>query len=241
MATSALPSRNAASSSSAPQSTVPPNQTLYCSNLPDKLQKQDLRLSLYLLFSTYGPVLDVVALKTSKMRGQAHIVFRDIQASTQAMRALQGFNLFGKEMVSPLPTPDKISAFQPREQIYQLCASTIQKISYAKGKSDTVAKLDGTYKMPTVSVPAGAVEATELQQSIFNAPPGAVAISAPPKDTTGMTLKPPNPVAVEEGENVPQGVKRRREEEDEPESDEEDAPMEEDDSDASMEGSSDDE
>lgn len=52
-----------------------------------------------MLFSTYGPVLDVVALKTMKMRGQAHVVFRDIQASTQAMRSLQGFDLFSKEMV----------------------------------------------------------------------------------------------------------------------------------------------
>lgn len=34
------------------------------------------------------------------MRGQAHVVFRDIQTSTQAMRALQGFELFDKEMVS---------------------------------------------------------------------------------------------------------------------------------------------
>lgn len=57
-------------------------------------------MSLYTLFSTYGPVLDVVAMKTPKMRGQAHIVYRDIQASTQAMRALQGFDFFGKEMVS---------------------------------------------------------------------------------------------------------------------------------------------
>ena len=61
-------------------------------------------MSLYTLFSTYGPVLDVVAMKTPKMRGQAHIVYRDIQASTQAMRALQGFDFFGKEMVRfPIP------------------------------------------------------------------------------------------------------------------------------------------
>lgn len=38
-------------------------------------------------------------MKTSKMRGQAHIVFKDVQASTQAMRALQGFEFFGKQMV----------------------------------------------------------------------------------------------------------------------------------------------
>ncbi len=58
-----------------------------------------MRTALYMLFSTYGPVLDVVALKTTKMRGQAHIVFRDVQASTQAMRSLDGFRFLGQELV----------------------------------------------------------------------------------------------------------------------------------------------
>lgn len=78
----------------------PPNQTLFVSSLNDKINKTDLRRALYMLFSTYGPVLDVVVLKSKKMRGQAHIVYRDINTSTQAMRALQGFEFFGKEMVS---------------------------------------------------------------------------------------------------------------------------------------------
>ena len=52
-----------------------------------------------MLFATYGVILDIVALKTLKMRGQAHVVFRDIDSSTQAMRALQGFTFFGKDMV----------------------------------------------------------------------------------------------------------------------------------------------
>lgn len=79
-----------------------PNHTLYCSNLPDKLQKDDLKQALYMLFSTYGAVLDIIALKTPKMRGQAHVLFRDVNSSTQAMRALQGQDFFGKEMVSHL-------------------------------------------------------------------------------------------------------------------------------------------
>ena len=73
--------------------------SLYLTNVTDKLRKPDLRLSLYTLFSTYGPVLDVVAMPGGKMRGQAHVVFRDIQTSTQAMRSLQGFDFFGKDMV----------------------------------------------------------------------------------------------------------------------------------------------
>lgn len=75
---------------------------LYVTNLDSsKIQKEDLRRELYILFATYGPVLDVVALRTAKMRGQAHIVYRDIQTATQAMRSLQGFEFFGREMVSP--------------------------------------------------------------------------------------------------------------------------------------------
>ncbi|KAK0748217.1 hypothetical protein B0T21DRAFT_380102 [Apiosordaria backusii] len=94
MATRALPPGLPAKVAS-----VPPNQTLYVTNLPsNKIQKEDLRTALYMLFSTYGAVLDVVALKTMKMRGQAHIVYKDIQTATQAMRSLNGFEFFGREL-----------------------------------------------------------------------------------------------------------------------------------------------
>jgi U2 small nuclear ribonucleoprotein B'' len=81
------------------QSLLPPNQTLYITNLNDKIRKADLRASLYTLFSTYGVVLDVVALKTMRGRGQAHVAFRDVASATGAMRALQGFEVLGKAMV----------------------------------------------------------------------------------------------------------------------------------------------
>lgn len=45
-------------------------------------------------------MLDVVAVKTPKLRGQAHIVYRDIETSTVALKALQGFEFYGKPMVS---------------------------------------------------------------------------------------------------------------------------------------------
>ena len=79
-----------------PQLTLP---SLYIRNLPDKLPKADLKRNLYMLFSPHGVILDVVALKTPKMRGQAHVVFRDIDSSTQAMRALEASTFFGKDIV----------------------------------------------------------------------------------------------------------------------------------------------
>lgn len=83
------------------KASTPPNQTLYISNLPtSKINKDDLKRSLYCLFSMHGPVLDVVAMRTKTQRGVAHIVFRDVQTSSQALRALQGVEFFGRELVS---------------------------------------------------------------------------------------------------------------------------------------------
>ncbi|KAK0657323.1 U2 small nuclear ribonucleoprotein B'-like protein [Cercophora newfieldiana] len=177
--------------------SVPPNQTLYVTNLPSaKIQKEDLRTALYMIFSTYGPVLDVVALKTMAMRGQAHIVYRDIQTATQAMRSLDGFEFFGRPM----------------------------KIMYAKSKSNAIAKLDGTFKIPTS---AAQVEVTDLQQSIFNAPvPGAAAPAAPhglPSKPSGVDHAMADAAAPDN-----RGVKRPRDEKEEEEESDSDVAMEED-------------
>ncbi|KAJ4388390.1 hypothetical protein N0V85_007603 [Neurospora sp. IMI 360204] len=170
-----------------------PNQTLYVANLPSaKIQKDDLRTALYMLFSTYGPVLDVVALKTMKMRGQAHIVYRDIQTATQAMRSLDGMEFLGRKM----------------------------KITYAKGRSNIIAKLDGTLVPPKA---AAAVALTTVQQSIFSAPvPGAPSTESPAPQ--GSPAKPPG---TETATDENRGTKRPREEEEEEESDS-DVAMEED-------------
>ncbi|KAK4904964.1 hypothetical protein LTR49_025671 [Elasticomyces elasticus] len=48
--------------------------------------------------STYGPIQDVTAVKTSKMRRQAHVLFWDTYSATQAPRALRGFEMGETEM-----------------------------------------------------------------------------------------------------------------------------------------------
>eukprot|EP00960_Hanusia_phi_P060438 764506-Hanusia_phi.AAC.1 len=62
-----------------------PNQTLYINNLNDKVSKQVLRSELYVLCSQFGSVLDVVALKTDKMRGQAFVVFQQLTGSSDLL------------------------------------------------------------------------------------------------------------------------------------------------------------
>lgn len=60
----------------------------------------ELKRSLYTLFSQFGQIMDIVALKTTKMRGQAFVIFKELSAATNALRQLQGFPFYNKPMVS---------------------------------------------------------------------------------------------------------------------------------------------
>lgn len=60
----------------------------------------ELKSSLYGLFSTYGPILDITAKKTEKMREQAFVVYNNVASATTAKRSLNGFTFFERPIVS---------------------------------------------------------------------------------------------------------------------------------------------
>lgn len=98
-------------------SDIPPNMTIYINNLNEKTKLEELKKSLYAVFSQFGKIVDVIALKTLKHRGQAWVVFDEVSAATNALQKMQGFPFYDKRM----------------------------RIQYAKTKSDAIAKADGTY------------------------------------------------------------------------------------------------
>lgn len=117
---------------------------------------------------------------------------------------------------------DRLSALPPLKGLPVLTGVTLQKVAYAKGKSDVIAKLDGTFRVPSTSAAAN-VEVTALQQSIFNAPvPGAAPAAAPTKPPGGA-----DHVMEEAKTPESRGQKRTREEEEEEEEEESDVAMEE--------------
>lgn len=77
----------------------------------------------------------MVALRRDGLRGQAWIIFNDVQSATAALQAEQGFTFFDKDL----------------------------KLAYAAETSDRIAKRDGTYvpkaKRKKVAAPAAAVKA----------------------------------------------------------------------------------
>jgi len=96
---------------------IRPNHTIYINNLNEKIKKEELKKSMYAIFSQFGAIVDIVALKTLKLRGQAWVIFKEINSATNAMRSMQGFPFYDKPM----------------------------RINYAKQDSDSIAKMKGTF------------------------------------------------------------------------------------------------
>uniref|UniRef100_A0A0A9Z0Q7 U1 small nuclear ribonucleoprotein A n=1 Tax=Lygus hesperus TaxID=30085 RepID=A0A0A9Z0Q7_LYGHE len=82
---------------------IRPNHSIYINNLNEKIKKEELKKSLYAIFSQFGQILDIVALKTLKMRGQAFVIFKDVASASNALRSMQGFPFYEKPMVSECP------------------------------------------------------------------------------------------------------------------------------------------
>ena len=51
-------------------SEIAASQTLYINNINEKVKKLELKKSLYMLFSQYGKVIEIIACKGLKLRGQ---------------------------------------------------------------------------------------------------------------------------------------------------------------------------
>ncbi len=94
------------------------NQTVYVRNLNEKVKIDELKKTLYHAFSAHGNVIEVMACKRNTLRGQAWIVFEDPAGAIRAVREMNGFTFFDKPM----------------------------EVTFAREKSDVVAKADGTHK-----------------------------------------------------------------------------------------------
>jgi len=149
-----------------------PNHSIYINNLNEKIKKDDLKKSLYAIFSQFGQILDIVALKTLKMRGQAFVIFKEISSATNALRSMQGFPFYDKPM----------------------------RISYAKTDSDIIAKMKGTFQERPKKAPGETKKKSKKpktgggggvggQGGVDNAPPNQILfLTNLPTETNEMML-----------------------------------------------------
>lgn len=73
------------------------------------------------IFSEFGTIVDVVAKRNLKAKGQAFVVFENPEAALNAIEAVQGFELFGKQMKVALArsTSDKTIELQGTKEDYE--------------------------------------------------------------------------------------------------------------------------
>lgn len=159
----------------------------------------ELKKSLYAIFSQFGQILDIVALKTLKMRGQAFVIFKEINSAANALRSMQGFPFYDKPM----------------------------RIQFSKKDSDIIAKMKGTFvegerkrrdpeeeggrKKKKKAAAAAAAVATVVppavqpmmmqQPQIARGPPPTVPAPAPPMAVAGAGLAVPAPAIPEQPPN----------------------------------------
>ncbi|KAK4941574.1 hypothetical protein LTR66_014795, partial [Elasticomyces elasticus] len=71
----------------------------FVKNLEERIAIPELIEALHELFTDYGTVIDIVAKRNLKAKGQAFIVFSTPEEAASAIEEVQGFELFGKPVV----------------------------------------------------------------------------------------------------------------------------------------------
>lgn len=66
--------------------------------MAETVKPDQLKEALTEIFSEYGNVIDLVAKKNLKAKGQAFIVFDSTESAERAIEEVQGFELFDKAM-----------------------------------------------------------------------------------------------------------------------------------------------
>ncbi|USW57285.1 Putative RNA recognition motif domain, nucleotide-binding alpha-beta plait domain superfamily [Septoria linicola] len=76
-----------------------PNATIYVRNLDEKTKIPELVATLREIFTGLGGnVVDIIAKKSIKRKGQAFVVFETVEEAQEALEAFQDFELLGRNM-----------------------------------------------------------------------------------------------------------------------------------------------
>mmetsp|Transcript_18249 Transcript_18249/g.34866 ORF Transcript_18249/g.34866 Transcript_18249/m.34866 type:complete len:244 (-) Transcript_18249:117-848(-) len=94
-----------------------PNNTVYVNNLNERVNIAELKKALTHVFAQFGKILEVQASKALKKKGQAWVVFDEVKSAEKCVKEMEGFNFYDKPM----------------------------RVTFAKRKSDVIAKRDGTF------------------------------------------------------------------------------------------------
>ncbi|KAK4574661.1 hypothetical protein LTR86_001502 [Recurvomyces mirabilis] len=77
---------------------TPPSATVYVRNIDERIKVSTVIDSLKGIFGDFGNVVDVVAKKSLKRKGQAFVIYDSVDSAQEAIDELQGFEVFGQQL-----------------------------------------------------------------------------------------------------------------------------------------------
>ncbi|KAG5032761.1 hypothetical protein JHK82_016331 [Glycine max] len=84
---------------------IPQNKAIYINNLNEKIKIDGMLLkSLNTVFTQFREILEVLAFKTLKHKGQAWVFFEDASSASNVVRQMQGFPFYDKLMITVFHT-----------------------------------------------------------------------------------------------------------------------------------------
>lgn len=112
--------------------------TIYINNLNDRIKIDPMKKALHAAFSPFGQIVDIVMRKSYRLRGQAFIIFKDVESAAKALRTMNSFIFFDKPL----------------------------KICYSKTESDLITKQRGSFvkrpPLPKVEVKQSREKSTRV-------------------------------------------------------------------------------
>lgn len=91
---------------------------MYVNNLSEKIKIDELKKALFHVFSQFGSIVEISANPDLKRRGQAWVIFEEVESAIKAQGEMKDFSFYGKPM----------------------------QVNFAKVKSDVVSKKDGSFQ-----------------------------------------------------------------------------------------------
>jgi RNA recognition motif-containing protein len=151
-----------------------------------------LKEALEEIFSEYGTILEIIAKRNLKAKGQAFVVFDNIDSATRAIEEINGFDIFDKPMVLDYAKTRSDATVQREGGSDELEAHKRRRMA-EKGVLNGLAlsvwnvQADTNYECSTERKQAQ--EALEAQKKLKR-PAAAAESTRPAKTTKGAGLKP---------------------------------------------------
>jgi len=165
-------------------------------NLEESIKIDQLTEALTEIFSEYGNVIDLVAKKNLKAKGQAFVVFDETEAAERAISEVQGFELFEKPMILDYAKTRSDATVQREGGAEEFETHKRRRLA-EKGMLDhrlhkVVLKANSALERKQ------AAEAAEMQKKLKRPAAGAApetGVARPVKASRGAGLKSSNPAA----------------------------------------------